>query len=189
MVLPRCSRRGANGGAGPAALLLLLLALFCRASACPSRVRLSGIHRLVFRQGESSTSRVGNVLPRLIEAEVRWAHPEVSQIVCERDYSAEGALITPSPVWNCSTADLGSRYVLASASVSCEGWDGPGDDYVVAGSCVIEYSVELNQKFAFARLGNELEFEGLYRNRRWRKRELDNLYAGLAGLPGHPPGE
>lgn len=42
--------------------------------------------------------------------------------------------------WKCE-ADLPSSLRFGKVGVSCEGWSGPGDPYVMKGSCSLEYSL------------------------------------------------
>lgn len=43
--------------------------------------------------------------------------------------------------WDCK-AELKESWNLVRPSISCEGWSGPGDEYVVPGSCAISYEME-----------------------------------------------
>ena len=43
--------------------------------------------------------------------------------------------------WDCS-ADMKNEWSLDNPIISCEGWSGPGDDYVVPGSCSISYELK-----------------------------------------------
>lgn len=45
------------------------------------------------------------------------------------------------PRWECS-ADLPLDASLGPVSVSCEGFDGPKDPYVLVGSCSLSYSLD-----------------------------------------------
>ncbi|KAH7919508.1 DUF1183-domain-containing protein [Leucogyrophana mollusca] len=42
--------------------------------------------------------------------------------------------------WKCE-ADLPSSLRFGKVEVSCEGWNGPGDPYVMKGSCSLEYNL------------------------------------------------
>lgn len=47
--------------------------------------------------------------------------------------------------WRCE-ADVDSRLSLGKVDVDCEGANGPGDRYVIAGSCGLEYSLYLTEE-------------------------------------------
>ena len=44
-------------------------------------------------------------------------------------------------IWKCTSRDIPRGYHLQIAKVNCEGYNGPGDDLIVAGSCFVEYKV------------------------------------------------
>lgn len=138
-------------------------------------VLLSDIDVLVFRDGEYTSSRVGNVIPKLNDIGDLRTHPKVTQIVCRSVPTRVDVRNNTSIGWNCSTTDLGLRYSLANTHVSCEGWSGPGDVYVVPGSCSIEYEVVVGPDFELPEAKLSLGPESLYRVRRWKKHLIDNL--------------
>lgn len=43
--------------------------------------------------------------------------------------------------WECS-ADLGSEYKFGEVTVVCEGYEYPEDQYILGGSCGLEYTLE-----------------------------------------------
>jgi hypothetical protein len=45
-------------------------------------------------------------------------------------------------------------YRLGSVSVACEGYDYPEDPYILAGSCGLEYTLELTQQGSDKRAGS-----------------------------------
>ena len=46
-----------------------------------------------------------------------------------------------SVMWKCVSRDIPRGYSLRIAKVNCEGYNGPGDNLIVAGSCFVEYMV------------------------------------------------
>ena len=44
--------------------------------------------------------------------------------------------------WECKT-DMDNSYRFGRIEVSCEGYSHPGDDYILRGSCGLEYTLEL----------------------------------------------
>lgn len=58
-----------------------------------------------------------------------------------------------SPQWACE-ADLPEGLRFGPLEVVCEGWSGPGDDQVLAGSCALEYELEGRPEAAHAAFGS-----------------------------------
>lgn len=117
----------------------MCLLLLCAAGALAAeRVALRGVDTLFFAQGAYTTSRTGTVLPQLAEKRgSAFFHDRVRSVVCRND-GWDGQ----SVIWRCSSPDLSDRFALADADVSCEGWDGPGDSHILAGSCSLAYRVQ-----------------------------------------------
>lgn len=69
--------------------------------------------------------------------------PHVSEVYCTNQGRDSSGII-----WECSTNELPILYVLGKAEVSCEGWDGPGDEYVVRDSCLLRYEIIDNPDYA-----------------------------------------
>ncbi|TDL14428.1 DUF1183-domain-containing protein [Rickenella mellea] len=99
-----------------------------------SRILLSGIRTLTFYNGEQTkASRRGPPVPQMvcIGKPCHLYQPEV--IRCTNE-GGEGVEVD----WKCE-ADLPESLRFGRVQVSCEGWSGPGDHYVVKGSCGLEY--------------------------------------------------
>lgn len=47
--------------------------------------------------------------------------------------------------WDCSS-EMKSEWNIENPIISCEGWSGPGDEYVVPGSCSISYELKYTPK-------------------------------------------
>ncbi|OSC98530.1 DUF1183-domain-containing protein [Trametes coccinea BRFM310] len=98
-----------------------------------SRVALAQIPSLTFYKDEFTLSRRGSPIPQLtcIGKPCRLYQPEVVHCV---NIGGSGADVD----WKCE-ADLPDSLRFGKVEVSCEGWSGPGDSYVLKGSCGLEY--------------------------------------------------
>merc|ERR1712210_415487 len=47
--------------------------------------------------------------------------------------------------WECK-ADMEMKYKFGQIQVTCEGYDYPDDPYILAGSCGLEYTLELTKE-------------------------------------------
>ncbi|CAE6434866.1 unnamed protein product [Rhizoctonia solani] len=99
--------------------------------ALPERVLLSSIKTLVLYADEYTTSRRTSPVPQL----------ECTGSAC-RDFQPSSVYCTKASDsdWKCE-ADLPSSLRFGKLHVSCEGWDRPGDAYVLKGSCGLTYSL------------------------------------------------
>ncbi|CDO78042.1 hypothetical protein BN946_scf184724.g6 [Trametes cinnabarina] len=98
-----------------------------------SRVALAKIPSLTLYKDEFTLSRRGPPIPQLtcIGKPCRLYQPEVVRCV---NVGGSGTDVD----WKCE-ADLPDSLRFGKVEVSCEGWDGPGDPYVLKGSCGLEY--------------------------------------------------
>ncbi|KAI8969868.1 hypothetical protein BD414DRAFT_502411 [Trametes punicea] len=98
-----------------------------------SRVPLAKIPSLTFYKDELTVARRGPPIPQLtcIGKPCRLYQPEVVRCV---NLGGSGTDVD----WKCE-ADLPESLRFGKVEVSCEGWDGPGDPYVLRGSCGLEY--------------------------------------------------
>jgi hypothetical protein len=98
-----------------------------------SRVKLTSVPALTFYKGSFTQSRRTSPIPQLVclGKACRYYTPDV--VRCE-NLGGEGAEID----WKCE-ADLPEALRFGRVEVSCEGWSGPGDPYVLKGSCGLEY--------------------------------------------------
>lgn len=101
-----------------------------------SRVKLSSITALTLHRSRSTTSRRTSPVPQLtcVGAACSRFQPDIVQ--CTPVGSSGGTDIE----WRCE-ADLPSSLSFGSVEVSCEGWDGPSDPYVLKGSCGLTYNL------------------------------------------------
>ncbi|KAI1786749.1 hypothetical protein LXA43DRAFT_975585 [Ganoderma leucocontextum] len=98
-----------------------------------SRVALSQILSLSFYKDKQTLSRRGQPIPQLkcIGKPCSLYQPEAVRCT---NLGGAGSDID----WRCE-ADLPESLRFGRVEVSCEGWDGPGDPYVLKGSCGLEY--------------------------------------------------
>ncbi|OCH94863.1 DUF1183-domain-containing protein [Obba rivulosa] len=98
-----------------------------------SRTALSRIKALTFYKDALTSSRRGQPIPQLecIGKPCRLYQPEAIRCV---NLGGEGTDVD----WKCE-ADLPEALRFGRVEVSCEGWDGPGDPYVLKGSCALQY--------------------------------------------------
>ena len=110
----------------------LLLAL-AGAAAANERVLARDVQTLLFKHGELSTSTRGPPVLQLVQA--GGPPVPVSQILCT-NAGWDGRQV----IWECRLP-AGVAAELASFDVSCQGFDRPGDPYILAGSCGIKYTL------------------------------------------------
>jgi len=101
-----------------------------------SRVRLADIPALTLYNDEPTLSRRGQPFPQLVckGKPCSLFKPDVIRCV---NLGGEGTNVD----WKCET-DLPESLRLGRVQVSCEGWSGPGDSYVLKGSCSLEYRLQ-----------------------------------------------
>ncbi|KAJ3783761.1 DUF1183-domain-containing protein [Lentinula aff. detonsa] len=98
-----------------------------------SRVKLASIKALTFYKDELTESRRTSPIPQLVCAgkPCKTYQPEV--VHC-KNIGGIGLDVD----WKCE-ADLPEALRFGKVMVSCEGWSGPGDPYVLKDSCSVEY--------------------------------------------------
>jgi len=104
------------------------------------RVRLQDVQVLTLHQGKMTTGRRSSPVPQLncVGGSARGMfNPQVVQCY---NRGWDGVDVQ----WECKT-DLDMDYRLGSVNVLCEGYDYPDDPYILAGSCGLEYTLELTQ--------------------------------------------
>merc|ERR1719391_244622 len=126
-------------------LLVVLLALSVGQGSAwgdnHKKVRLQDIQVLTLHQGKMTTGRRSSPVPQLncVGRGARGLfNPQVVQCY---NRGWDGLDVQ----WECKT-DLDMDYRLGSINVVCEGYDYPDDPYVLAGSCGLEYTLELTQQ-------------------------------------------
>ena len=117
-------------------IITFLITLFILTTA-QEKVLLSSVRGLTFYRGRYTTGRRAAPSMQLKrvggEAQTNF---EPESIYCE-NRGTDGMSIQ----WKCET-ETSSDFRLGKVEVVCEGYDRPGDSYVLAGSCSLEYSLE-----------------------------------------------
>ncbi|KAF5367508.1 hypothetical protein D9758_003764 [Tetrapyrgos nigripes] len=98
-----------------------------------SREKLSSIKALSFYQDELTKSRRTSPIPQLVcvGGPCKYFQPE--GVRC-KNIGGQGTDVD----WKCE-ADLPEALRFGKVQVSCEGWSGPGDPFVLKDSCSLEY--------------------------------------------------
>eukprot|EP00823_Brevimastigomonas_motovehiculus_P006924 TRINITY_DN594_c0_g2_i1.p1 TRINITY_DN594_c0_g2~~TRINITY_DN594_c0_g2_i1.p1 ORF type:complete len:319 (-),score=64.18 TRINITY_DN594_c0_g2_i1:151-1107(-) len=103
------------------------------------RVQLRDVDTLVFRRGEMTTNRRVPAVPQLHCDDQKSFNRfcdevDFSSAICKNQGGGN------SPVWECR-AELPSGVRFGPVSVICEGYSSSEDEYVLDGSCALEYSL------------------------------------------------
>ncbi|KZO96686.1 DUF1183-domain-containing protein [Calocera viscosa TUFC12733] len=98
-----------------------------------NRVRLSQIQALTFHSDKKTAYRRTSAIPQLKCKGPACKHFQPEVVQC---YNMGGA--GNDVQWRCE-ADLPEGMRMGGVEVSCEGWSKPGDEYVLKGSCGLEY--------------------------------------------------
>jgi len=106
------------------------------------KARLQDIQVLTLRRGAMTTGRRSSPVPQLScvggSGGGRGEEPEVVQCY---NRGWDGREVQ----WECK-ADMEGSVKFGKVEVVCEGFDYPEDDYILAGSCGLEYSLELTKE-------------------------------------------
>jgi len=105
-----------------------------------NRVRLQDVQVLTLHQGKMTTGRRSSPVPQLncVGGSAKGMfNPQVVQ--CS-NRGWDGLDVQ----WECK-ADMDMDYRFGSINVICEGYDYPEDPYILAGSCGLEYTLELTE--------------------------------------------
>ncbi|THH28242.1 hypothetical protein EUX98_g5952 [Antrodiella citrinella] len=129
-----------------------------------SKVALARIPSLTFYKGKKTLARRSAPIAQLtcVGKPCRLYTPDVVRCV---NAGGSGTDID----WRCE-ADLPDALRFGRVEVSCEGWSGPGDPYVLKGSCGLEY--RLVQVPDALRTGETHSRPAWYS--RWTKQALDD---------------
>jgi hypothetical protein len=118
-------------------LFLSLLSLASLvASKSPDKVRLTEIDVLTFVRGKQTTARRSSALPQLkcVKGACDAKH-QPATVQC-RNVGTDGSDVN----WKCE-ADLGTDFKFGQLEVSCEGYASSSDEFVLVGSCGLEYEL------------------------------------------------
>ncbi|KAJ6226848.1 hypothetical protein M0813_10382 [Anaeramoeba flamelloides] len=101
------------------------------------RVALKSLETLMLYGDQVTLARRGSPIPQLYCENCKdFGAPEANQAVCKPLKKTKNDII-----WDCNL-DLPEGYKLESHFLSCEGWDKPGDEYILKGSCGLEYRIK-----------------------------------------------
>ncbi|KAF8442473.1 hypothetical protein L210DRAFT_3611834 [Boletus edulis BED1] len=98
-----------------------------------SRIALENIPAITFYKGSVTAARRTAPIAQLVCLGKPCAMYQPEVVRC-RNIGGSGVNVD----WKCE-ADLPSSLRFGKVEVSCEGWSGPGDPYVMKGSCCLEY--------------------------------------------------
>uniref|UniRef100_A0A6A7G3G2 Store-operated calcium entry-associated regulatory factor n=1 Tax=Hirondellea gigas TaxID=1518452 RepID=A0A6A7G3G2_9CRUS len=106
------------------------------------RVLLSDVRTITLKADRMTTGRRSNPVPQLSciggSAQGKYRPP----IVQCRNMGSDGREIQ----WECSAANMPVEYGFGELTVVCEGYDNPQDRYILAGSCGLEFKLELTEE-------------------------------------------
>ncbi|KAK3399206.1 hypothetical protein B0T20DRAFT_194000 [Sordaria brevicollis] len=118
-------------------------------SKAKDAVLLSNIKSLTFSPDKMTTGRRLPPIPQLTclpspsSPLCKLAQPHISVMRCVNAGSRYGK---EDIQWSCTVPSLPTTLQLGSTDVVCEGYDGPEDDYVLKGSCGVEYRLVLTEE-------------------------------------------
>lgn len=100
----------------------------------------SAVKRLTFYRNKRTSARRTHTIPQLScvggTAGCKLFTP--TEVTCEKlDWNHEKSKHN----WDC-TAELSDRVKITNVEVTCEGYDYPEDDYILLGSCGIEFTLD-----------------------------------------------
>ncbi|TGO41431.1 hypothetical protein BHYA_0022g00410 [Botrytis hyacinthi] len=127
----------------PALLTLLTFTPLTTAASKPKNaILLSKVKTLTLRDNAQTSHRRVSAVPQLSCSGPGCRHYKVDVMRCTNqgsDYSSEDIQ------WSC-TANLPEEFKLGSTDVICEGYDSKDDEYVLKGSCAVEYRLLLTEE-------------------------------------------
>ncbi|KAJ3128991.1 Store-operated calcium entry-associated regulatory factor [Nowakowskiella sp. JEL0407] len=128
----------------PVASLSLLLLITGTLVDAHSRILLRDIQALTLTKGEYTTARRSSPIPQIKcvggKACKSTAARDIQTIQC-KNKGWDGSTVQ----WECK-ADIDDSVRFGKTIVSCEGWNGPNDAYVLVGSCGVEYTLDYTSK-------------------------------------------
>lgn len=115
-------------------ILVFLFSALVLASDGTRKLRLREVSTLLFLHGKSTTTRYTASGPQMIQT--AGPHVLMNFISC-KNVGVDGADVT----WSCRLSDeLHVR--LDEFDIQCEGYDRPYDEFILVGSCHIEYTLK-----------------------------------------------
>ena len=127
----------------PALLTIFTFTPLTTAASKPKNaILLSKVKSLTLRDNAQTSHRRVSAVPQLSCSGPGCRHYKVDVMRCTNqgsDYSSEDIQ------WSC-TANLPEEFKLGSTDVICEGYDSKDDEYVLKGSCAVEYRLLLTEE-------------------------------------------
>lgn len=105
------------------------------------RILMDELGTITFYDNRYTVSRRGRSIPQLrcTGGDARFSSYKPREITC-RNLGSNGI----SRQWKCE-AKTDKKYRLGKVHVHCEGYNGPGDRYIVKGSCALDYDLWYTQ--------------------------------------------
>jgi hypothetical protein len=118
-------------------IILILVSLNSLVESRKDKIKLKDIQVLTLTSGKWTTGRRTNPLPQLqcVGGYCNLFKPQTVQCY---NRGSDGIDIQ----WECKT-EMDNKYKFGQIDVLCEGYDYPEDDYVLIGSCGLEYTIDL----------------------------------------------
>ncbi|KAK5621234.1 hypothetical protein CRENBAI_011630 [Crenichthys baileyi] len=105
-------------------------------------VLLRDIQALTFYKNRYTTARRSSPIPQLkCVGGSAGCHVFIPEVVQCLNRGWDGVDVQ----WECKT-DMDNAYRFGLIEVSCEGYSHPSDDYILKGSCGLEYTLEMTQE-------------------------------------------
>jgi len=116
------------------------------------RVYLPGAGSLTFTKNKVTSYRLSSPVPKLTCIPAENIHDfYFSLYVCEKygpsvvQCKNTGLDDDDQPIWKCE-GDMIDLFSFGQTTISCEGFEGPNDPYILADSCSLEYKLILSDK-------------------------------------------
>jgi len=106
------------------------------------RMRLEDVNVITLTRGAWTNSRRSSPVPQLacVGGSGRWDFEQPELVQCY-NRGTDGMSIQ----WECK-AEMDNSLKFGKVEVVCEGYDYPGDPYILVGSCGLEYHLELTKE-------------------------------------------
>ncbi|KAL1922896.1 uncharacterized protein VTP21DRAFT_9272 [Calcarisporiella thermophila] len=136
------------------------------------KVLLRDVQSITLRKGEYTTARRSTPIPQLscIGSACRQYSPDVIQC---KNMGWDGQDVQ----WKCE-ADLPTNVKFGELSVSCEGYSYSDDDYILVGSCGLEYEL----KYTSYNSGGGWGSDSSWQNLRGGAQGWKDAFDGLGGI-------
>ncbi|XP_071510963.1 store-operated calcium entry-associated regulatory factor-like [Diadema antillarum] len=106
------------------------------------RVRLEDVSVLTLHNGKMTAARRSSPVPQLkCVGGTAGCHEFTPQVVQCYNRGSDGYDVQ----WECKT-DMDNAYRFGQIEVTCEGYSSPDDDYVLKGSCGLEYTLDYTKE-------------------------------------------